>query len=89
MSGAAYINIQEVKYDKILNGTVTEKLKIARIFKENLDALENMKKWNNKWKTHPILDHVTCTFIIMSAVIIQNWKYIIIIIIGASGILPV
>ena len=44
MSGAAYINIQEVKYDKILNGTVTEKLKIARIFKENLDALENMKK---------------------------------------------
>ena len=37
-------NIQEVKYDKIFNGTVSEKLKIARIFKENLDALENMKK---------------------------------------------
>ena len=37
-------NIKEVKCDKIFNGTVTKKLKIARIFKENLEVLENMKK---------------------------------------------
>ena len=37
-------NIKEVKYENIFNGTVTEQLKIAMIFKENMDALENMKK---------------------------------------------
>ena len=35
---------EEVKYEKIFNGTVTEKIKIARKFKENFDLLENMKK---------------------------------------------
>ena len=37
-------NLQEVKYETIFNGTVTDQLKIARIFKENQDLLENMKK---------------------------------------------
>ena len=31
-------------YEKLFNGTVTEKLKIAKKFKENFDRLENMKK---------------------------------------------
>ena len=33
-----------LKYEKIYNGTVNEKLLIAKIFKENYDVLENMKK---------------------------------------------
>ena len=37
-------NNKKVNYDKIFNGTVTEKLIIAKIFKENFDILENMKK---------------------------------------------
>ena len=36
--------IEEVDYEKIYNGTVAEKLKIAHRFKENYDLLENMKK---------------------------------------------
>ena len=34
----------DVKYEKLFNGTVGEKLIIAKIFKENYDVLENMKK---------------------------------------------
>jgi hypothetical protein len=37
-------DLQEFKYEKLFNGTVMEKLKIARIFKENFKILENMKK---------------------------------------------
>ena len=33
-----------VKYEKLFNGTVTEKLMIAKMFKENYEVLENMKK---------------------------------------------
>ena len=36
--------VEEVDYEKIYNGTVAEKLKIAYRFKENYDLLENMKK---------------------------------------------
>ena len=35
---------KNVNYDKLFNGTVDEKLEIAKIFKENYDLLENMKK---------------------------------------------
>ena len=35
---------EEVKYEKLFNGRVSEKLIIARKFKENFDMLENMKK---------------------------------------------
>ena len=38
------IEKEEVNYKKIFNGTVAEKLKIAKRFKENYDLLENMKK---------------------------------------------
>ena len=31
-------------YEKLFNGTVIEKLKIAKKFKENFDRLENIKK---------------------------------------------
>ena len=34
---------QELKYEKILNGNVVEKLIIAQRFKDNVDRLENMK----------------------------------------------
>ena len=34
----------DIRYKKIFNGTVHDQLKIARIFKDNFDALENMKK---------------------------------------------
>lgn len=37
-------SLENCKYDKIFNGTVSEKLKVARRFKENFDILENMKK---------------------------------------------
>jgi hypothetical protein len=37
-------SIEDIKYDKLFNGTVIEKLKIAKMFKENFDKLENMKK---------------------------------------------
>ena len=33
-----------LNYEKLFNGTVMEKLKIAQQFKENFDKLENMKK---------------------------------------------
>ena len=33
-----------VKYEKLFNGTVSEKLMIAKMFKENYEVLENMKK---------------------------------------------
>ena len=33
-----------IKYENIFNRTVEEKLKIAKVFKENFDKLENMKK---------------------------------------------
>ena len=33
------------------NGTVSEKLMITKMFKENYEVLENMKKWKEKlWK---------------------------------------
>ena len=35
---------KNVNYDKLFNSTVNEKLEIAKIFKENYDVLENMKK---------------------------------------------
>ena len=37
-------SLENCKYDKIFNGTVSDKLKVARRFKENFDILENMKK---------------------------------------------
>ena len=36
--------IQEFKYENLFNGTVTEQLKIAKIFEENLKILEKIKK---------------------------------------------
>jgi hypothetical protein len=39
------IETEEVDYEKIFNGTVAEKLKIAQRFKENHDLLKNMKKF--------------------------------------------
>ena len=36
--------MNDVKYENIFNGTVEEKLKIAKVFKQNFDKLENMKK---------------------------------------------
>ena len=35
---------EETKYEKIFNGIVSEKLKVAQKFQENFDLLENMKK---------------------------------------------
>ena len=35
---------QEFKYENLFNGTVTEQLKIAKIFEENSKMLENIKK---------------------------------------------
>ena len=35
---------KRVEYEKLFNGTVNEKLEIAKIFKQNFDVLENMKK---------------------------------------------
>ena len=37
-------SLEECKYGKIFNGTVSEKVKIARKFKGNFDKLEIMKK---------------------------------------------
>ena len=36
--------IDEFKYEKLFYGTVFEKLKIARRFKENFEILEKIKK---------------------------------------------
>ena len=36
--------IEETKYENLLNGTVEEKLKIARKFRENFAILEKIKK---------------------------------------------
>ena len=36
---------EKIKYEKIFNGTIVDKNKIARRFKENFDILENLKKW--------------------------------------------
>ena len=35
---------EKIKYEKIFNGTIVDKNKIARRFKENFDILENLKK---------------------------------------------
>ena len=35
---------KNIQYEKIFTGTVYEKLEIAKIFRENYDVLENMKK---------------------------------------------
>ena len=35
---------KNVEYEKIFNGTLYEKLEVAKKFKENFDILENMKK---------------------------------------------
>ena len=44
-----------VKYEKLFNGTVSEKLMIAKMFKENYEVLENMKKWKEKlWKMEKV-----------------------------------
>ena len=37
-------DLKEFKYDSLFNGTVEEKLKIARMFKENFETIKNMKK---------------------------------------------
>ena len=37
-------SMNDVKYENIFNGTVEEKLKIAKVFKQNFDKLDNMKK---------------------------------------------
>ena len=33
-----------IEYEKMFNGKVNEKLMIAKIFKENYEFIENMKK---------------------------------------------
>jgi hypothetical protein len=35
---------EEINYDKLFDGTVLEKLKIAKVFKENLKILDQIKK---------------------------------------------
>ena len=40
------IKVRKCKYDKKINGTVSEKLKVAGRFKEDFYILENMKKGN-------------------------------------------
>ena len=35
---------EKVDYDRIANGTVKEKLKVAKLFQENFKILENIKK---------------------------------------------
>ena len=35
---------KEIKYENLLNGTVEEKLKIARNFREHFSILEKIKK---------------------------------------------
>ena len=40
-------NKEEVSYEKLFNGTVEEKLKIAKQFEENFKVLENLR---NGWK---------------------------------------
>ena len=37
-------NLEELKYEYILSGTVKEQLRIARKFKLNFKILENLKK---------------------------------------------
>ena len=37
-------DVQEFKYENLFNGTVTEQLKIAKIFEEHLRILEKIKK---------------------------------------------
>ena len=39
---------EDLKYDNLINGTVMEKLKLAKRFKENFEILENMKKEKTK-----------------------------------------
>ena len=36
-------NKEEVRYEKLFNGTVEEKLKIAKQFEENFKVLENLR----------------------------------------------
>ena len=72
------------RHENLLNGTVTDQVKIAKQFEVNFKILENMKK-ERLWGDKPIYiwDHVTEYF--MSAVFDwQNCKYIIIIIIIGS-----
>ena len=45
---------EEIKYEKIFKGIVSEKVKVAQKFKENSDILENMKKWNNLKEEPPL-----------------------------------
>ena len=49
---------EEVKCEKLYNGTVGEKLRIARKFKENFDILENIKKGKIKAQPRCSWDHV-------------------------------
>ena len=35
--------VEEFNYEKLFNGTVSEKLKIAKLFKENFELLEKIK----------------------------------------------
>ena len=35
---------EEINYDKLFDGTVLEKLKIAKVFKENLKIVDQIKK---------------------------------------------
>ena len=37
-------SIEEFNYEKLFNGTVSEKLKIAKMFKENFEKLEKIKQ---------------------------------------------
>ena len=45
---------EKVDYDRIANGTVKEKLKVAKLFQENFKILENIKKsmWRTFAQTH-------------------------------------
>ena len=35
-------DLEESKYERLFNGTVTEKLKTARMFKDNFEKIENI-----------------------------------------------
>ena len=72
----------EINYEHLFNGTVSEKLKIAKLIKENLKILEDLKKWwiYEEWMNR--MGPGDWVFFHVAVHYLQNWKYIIIIIMG-------
>ena len=72
-------------YDKLLKGTVKEKLKVAKLLEENLKLLEDIKKsnWNERWRIKRIsLKYMGPSDIfVLSDVVCTELEYIIIIMI--------